>query len=188
VPSPLRPAGRAGLKFYEDLSEQEIARTLGCRIGTVKSRLHRGLANLRKGIKMNDRQSIEDLLRRTYATVVDLPDSDVTVPSSPDDAVVDRVVVDRVVEAGPEDRHVRCPATAVLVTVAVLAAAIIAVGAVLIAPARRRSTKISGAAPAGQGPPGWHVGRLVAGERPGRKLELRSDYRPILVRWLGRQP
>jgi RNA polymerase sigma-70 factor (sigma-E family) len=39
------------LKFYEDLSEQEIARTLGCRIGTVKSRLHRGLANLRKGIR-----------------------------------------------------------------------------------------------------------------------------------------
>jgi RNA polymerase sigma-70 factor (sigma-E family) len=39
------------LRFYEDLSEDEIARTLDCRIGTVKSRLHRGLANLRKGIR-----------------------------------------------------------------------------------------------------------------------------------------
>jgi RNA polymerase sigma-70 factor (sigma-E family) len=39
------------LRFYEDLSENEIARTLGCRPGTVKSRLHRGLANLRKGIR-----------------------------------------------------------------------------------------------------------------------------------------
>jgi RNA polymerase sigma-70 factor (sigma-E family) len=38
------------LRFYEDLSEDEIARTLDCRVGTVKSRLHRGLANLRKGI------------------------------------------------------------------------------------------------------------------------------------------
>jgi RNA polymerase sigma-70 factor (sigma-E family) len=39
------------LRFYEDLSENEIARTLDCRLGTVKSRLHRGLANLRKGIR-----------------------------------------------------------------------------------------------------------------------------------------
>jgi RNA polymerase sigma-70 factor (sigma-E family) len=39
------------LRFYQDLSEAEIARTLGCRPGTVKSRLHRGLANLRKGIR-----------------------------------------------------------------------------------------------------------------------------------------
>jgi RNA polymerase sigma-70 factor (sigma-E family) len=39
------------LRFYEDLSEDEIARTLGCRIGTVKSRLHRGLATLRKGMR-----------------------------------------------------------------------------------------------------------------------------------------
>lgn len=39
------------LRFYEDLSEDDIARTLDCRVGTVKSRLHRGLANLRKGIR-----------------------------------------------------------------------------------------------------------------------------------------
>ena len=35
------------LKFYEDLSEAEIAEVLGCRPGTVKSRLHRGLARLK---------------------------------------------------------------------------------------------------------------------------------------------
>lgn len=35
------------LRFYEDLSEAEIAEVLGCRPGTVKSRLHRGLARLR---------------------------------------------------------------------------------------------------------------------------------------------
>lgn len=35
------------LRFYEDLSEQQIAEVLGCRVGTVKSRLHRALSNLR---------------------------------------------------------------------------------------------------------------------------------------------
>jgi DNA-directed RNA polymerase specialized sigma24 family protein len=30
-------------RFYLDLSETEIAQTLGCRPGTVKSLLHRGL-------------------------------------------------------------------------------------------------------------------------------------------------
>lgn len=39
------------LRFYEDLTEDDIARILDCRLGTVKSRLHRGLANLRKGIR-----------------------------------------------------------------------------------------------------------------------------------------
>jgi RNA polymerase sigma-70 factor (sigma-E family) len=36
------------LRFYEDLSEAEIGRVLDCRTGTVKSRLHRGLARLRR--------------------------------------------------------------------------------------------------------------------------------------------
>jgi RNA polymerase sigma-70 factor (sigma-E family) len=45
------PAGQRAvlvLRFYEDLPESEIARLLGCRLGTVKSRLHRGLGRLRK--------------------------------------------------------------------------------------------------------------------------------------------
>jgi RNA polymerase sigma factor (sigma-70 family) len=38
------------LRFYEDLPEAEIARLLGCRPGTVKSLLHRGLARVREAM------------------------------------------------------------------------------------------------------------------------------------------
>ena len=45
----LSPVRRATivLRFYEDMSEREIARTLDRPIGTVKSDIHRGLAKLR---------------------------------------------------------------------------------------------------------------------------------------------
>lgn len=36
------------LRFYEDLSEVEIARILGCPVGTVKSSVRRGLLRLRR--------------------------------------------------------------------------------------------------------------------------------------------
>jgi RNA polymerase sigma-70 factor (sigma-E family) len=36
------------LRFYEDLSEADIARVLGCTTGTVKSQLSRGLTRLRE--------------------------------------------------------------------------------------------------------------------------------------------
>jgi RNA polymerase sigma factor (sigma-70 family) len=39
------------LRFYEDLAESEIARVMDCRVGTVKSLIHRGLAKLREELK-----------------------------------------------------------------------------------------------------------------------------------------
>ncbi len=45
---PFRQRTALALRFYEDLDEAEIARILGCRPGTVKSTIHRGLARLRR--------------------------------------------------------------------------------------------------------------------------------------------
>jgi RNA polymerase sigma-70 factor (sigma-E family) len=45
---PFRQRAVLALRFYEDLSEAEIARLLDCRVGTVKSSLHRGLSKLRE--------------------------------------------------------------------------------------------------------------------------------------------
>jgi RNA polymerase sigma-70 factor (sigma-E family) len=45
----LPPRQRAALylRYYEDLSESETARTLGCTVGTVKRHVHDGLRRLR---------------------------------------------------------------------------------------------------------------------------------------------
>ena len=40
------------LRYYEDLSEAEIAEALGVRPGTVKSLLHRGLTQLRRAVEL----------------------------------------------------------------------------------------------------------------------------------------
>jgi RNA polymerase sigma-70 factor (sigma-E family) len=45
---PFRQRSVLALRFYCDMSEAEIARVLGCRPGTVKSSLSRGLAKLRE--------------------------------------------------------------------------------------------------------------------------------------------
>ncbi len=45
---PFRQRAVLALRFYEDLPEAEIADLLGCRVGTVKSSLHRGLSKLRE--------------------------------------------------------------------------------------------------------------------------------------------
>jgi RNA polymerase sigma-70 factor (sigma-E family) len=44
------------LRYFEDLSETETARVLGCRVGTVKSSVSRGLVRLRElmGEESND--------------------------------------------------------------------------------------------------------------------------------------
>lgn len=44
---PRRQRAAIVLRFYEDLSERDIARLLRCRRGTVKSLVHRGLAGMR---------------------------------------------------------------------------------------------------------------------------------------------
>jgi DNA-directed RNA polymerase specialized sigma24 family protein len=38
------------LRFYEDLTEVEVARVLDCSVGTVKSNGSRGLARLRRAL------------------------------------------------------------------------------------------------------------------------------------------
>lgn len=45
---PFRQRAVLALRYYSDLSEVEIAALLGCRLGTVKSARHRGLARLRR--------------------------------------------------------------------------------------------------------------------------------------------
>jgi RNA polymerase sigma factor (sigma-70 family) len=45
---PFRQRAVLALRYYEDLSEPEIAQILGCRLGTVKSSHHRALATLKR--------------------------------------------------------------------------------------------------------------------------------------------
>lgn len=40
------------LRFFEDLTEAQVAHALGCSIGTVKSTTHRGLAKLRESVQL----------------------------------------------------------------------------------------------------------------------------------------
>lgn len=48
---PFRQRAAIVLRFYEGLSENEVADVLGCRPGTVGSAVHRGLARLREVIE-----------------------------------------------------------------------------------------------------------------------------------------
>jgi DNA-directed RNA polymerase specialized sigma24 family protein len=46
------------LRYYEDMTEPEIAKTLGISIGTVKSTVSRGMAKLRGQMVVAERQSL----------------------------------------------------------------------------------------------------------------------------------
>jgi RNA polymerase sigma-70 factor (sigma-E family) len=48
---PYRQRAALVLKFYEDRPEHEIAEVLGCRPGTVRSLVHRGLTTLRRVVE-----------------------------------------------------------------------------------------------------------------------------------------
>ncbi len=48
---PYRQRAAVVLRFYSDLSEDEIAEVLGCRPGTVGSLIHRALGRMRKEIE-----------------------------------------------------------------------------------------------------------------------------------------
>ena len=39
------------LRYYEDLSIEDVAKMMGCRVGTAKSLIHRGLASLRQELQ-----------------------------------------------------------------------------------------------------------------------------------------
>lgn len=48
---PFRQRAAITLRFYEDLTEAQIAEALGCRPGTVGPLIHRGLEQLRRTVK-----------------------------------------------------------------------------------------------------------------------------------------
>jgi RNA polymerase sigma-70 factor (sigma-E family) len=58
----LPPKQRAAiaLRYYEDLTDEQIAELLGCRTGTVRSYLSRGLATLRKALPASWEQEHEE--------------------------------------------------------------------------------------------------------------------------------
>jgi RNA polymerase sigma-70 factor (sigma-E family) len=48
---PYRQRAAIVLRFYDDLTEAQVAEGLGCRVGTVSSLVHRGIEQLRRTIE-----------------------------------------------------------------------------------------------------------------------------------------
>jgi RNA polymerase sigma factor (sigma-70 family) len=60
VKLPKRQREVVALRYFLDLSEQEIASALGCSTGSVKQHASRGLAALRRELRDEDLQEITD--------------------------------------------------------------------------------------------------------------------------------
>ncbi|MDN3357739.1 SigE family RNA polymerase sigma factor [Actinomadura sp. DC4] len=62
----ITPRQRAvlALRFFEDLPEKEVARLLGCSVGTVRSTTHRSLARLRElAPELGDARRVKEVLQ-----------------------------------------------------------------------------------------------------------------------------
>jgi RNA polymerase sigma-70 factor (sigma-E family) len=61
------------LRFLEDLPEQQVARTLGCSVGTVKSQAAKGLAKLRLDPELADHVPVAGLTPAARLTDEEAP-------------------------------------------------------------------------------------------------------------------